>query len=81
MKSKLFKGLSPQEKVKQEAYFKEHKAIFVVLQETIKKDLDLITKESQSDKRYDEQSWAYKQADYNGTKRAYEDILELLTIG
>ncbi len=82
MKSKLFKGCNTQrEKNVRRKYFQENVLIFNILSEVLKEDLRLLEKESASNKRYDDQSWAYKQADYNGCKRTYEELLNLLDIG
>ena len=82
MKSKLLKDCKTQkEKEQRRQYYQENRLIFEVLRNILKEDLRLIEKESGASARYDDQSWAYKQADYIGCKRTYEEVIELLTIG
>lgn len=82
MKSKLLKTAKTQEeKDKLREYFLEHKQILDIIKGVLQEDLRLLDKESTSEKRYEEPSWVHKQADYNGSKRQLERLIDLVTIG
>lgn len=82
MKTKLMKGCStPKEKQDRKEYLLAHKELFDLLKSILEDDLRMLDKEQSSTKRYDDQSWAYKQADYNGCKRTYDEVISILTIG
>lgn len=80
--SKWYIGCStPEDKTKRKEFLMEQKYLLGLLKEILEKDLHILDKEMSSTKRYDDQSWAYRQADYLGSKRVYEEIIKLLTIG
>ena len=82
MRSKLLKECkTKKDKEDRQKYLLEHKFIFELLSGILKEELRLLDNESSSAKRYDDQSWPYKQADYNGCKRTYNEVLNLLDIG
>ena len=81
MKTKLLRGCKTQkEKKDRQDYLLEHKFIFNLLSEICNEELQILEKEQLNKNRYDEPSWVYKQADYNGSKRTYEKLLDLLNI-
>ena len=77
----FFDCKTEEEKKKREEFLKEQKYLFSLLKEILEKDLRSTESEMSSTKRYDDQSWPYKQADYLGTKRALQDVIDLITIG
>ena len=82
MKSKLMYGCTtPLDKKKRKEYLIANKGVLDILKEILEKDLHMLNKEMSSTKRYDDQSWPYKQADYIGSKRTFEEVIDLLTIG
>ncbi len=81
LRTKLFVGCkTPDDKVKREDYIRSCSPLLEILIEVLSKDLDGLNKVSQSSKRYDDQSWPYKQADYNGCKRTLEEVITLLNV-
>jgi|TARA_R110000803_G_scaffold65509_4_gene126641 hypothetical protein len=79
VKSKLLVGCKTvKEKKNRIAYFKEHNKIFEVLLDYLKQEERLLEGESGSKNRYDNPNWGYQQADYNGSKRTYNDFITTL---
>jgi len=82
LKSGFLAGCKTQEeKDKRREYIISCAPYIAILKEILNKDLVQLEKEAMSDNRYDDQSWAYKQADYNGQKRTLTDILKLIELG
>lgn len=82
MKSKLLAGCkTPEEKKSRTEWILAHKEVFQLIKGILEEDRVLLDKAQSSTKRYDDQSWPYKQADYNGCKRTYDEVISLLTIG
>ena len=82
MKSKLTRDCKTQkEKQDRRNYLLEHKFIFDLLIEILKEEIELLDKKKTADQRYEEISWPYQQADYNGEIRSKQDMIKLLTIG
>jgi hypothetical protein len=71
---------SEAEKAKRKEILLQNTYLLSVLKGMMEGDLRLLDKEMTSTKRYDDQSWAYRQADYIGSKRVYEKVIELLEI-
>ncbi len=81
IRSKLLIGCeTPKEKAERKKLILENKYLFDTLKEVIESDLKALEISQVSTKRYDSGTWAYRQADYNGSKRTLNDILTLLTI-
>lgn len=81
MRSKLIAfANSKEEKENLAKYFLEHRFIFDTLVKLIAEEQRLLIQESESIKRYENPSWAYLQADYLGAKRAYDKVIDLLTL-
>ena len=71
---------SKEEKEKRKEFLRENAYLLGVIKGMLQGDLQRLDKEMTSTKRYDDQSWAFRQADYLGSKRVYEKVIELMEI-
>lgn len=81
IRSKLLIGCETEEdKAFRKKLLIENKDILNIIKDVIQSDLDLLEANQVSTKRYDSGTWAYRQADFNGSKRTLAELLTLLTI-
>jgi hypothetical protein len=81
MKSRLIASANgSDEKKKLKDYYIEHRLIFDNLVKILEEERKVLVNQSESTKRYENPSWAYQQADFIGSKRVYDKVIDLLTI-
>lgn len=54
--------------------------ILDILKDILEYELKCLESKKLSEQEYDKPSWAYYQADLNGSKRVYQKILDLVSI-
>lgn len=78
--SRLYKGCtSSEEREDRKKFIGAHAPMLKLLLSIIESDIN-DARNSQESSDYSDASWAYKQADYVGTVRAYTHMRDILTI-
>ena len=78
LKTSLLKGLNEKDKEEMTGLFVQSLRLRQQIIKTLDEKLKVIDAESVTKDGYDSPSWAYKQADIIGYKRAVKEIISLL---
>lgn len=78
MKTSLLKGLNEKDKEEMKGLFIQSLRLRNQIIKTLEEKIKVIDTESVSKEGYESPSWAYKQADIVGYKRALKEIISLI---